>query len=234
MNWLLVLAPFVTGVAAAMGFAAAVRAVWRRRPERRKPSKRWAWRLASVGVGAVAMAGFVAIVGRLLPATHTVTRSARYAATPEAVWRLVSDFPTHHTWRPGLRAVRRLPDRNGHAVWNVVGDWGPCIPFPIEFCEIEPPVLQHKLMDLDLEVEAFSPPHLMRTRNLDDDIPFGGAWTWELSPEQGGCRVRITEDGFIKPGPYRYLSRTFGCTRTMEEYLKALGARLGERPLIES
>ena len=131
MKWLLLLAPFVVGLIAASGFVALVGRLLARPEARRRRVVRW------LRVGLVVAGGLVVIVGALLPRTHTATRSACYAAAPEKVWAIISDFETHHLWWPGLRAVRRLPDRNGHAVWNVVGSSQPGIPAEFEVFELE-------------------------------------------------------------------------------------------------
>lgn len=163
-------------------------------------------------VGIIAAVGFVAAVGAMLPRGHSATRSARYVATPEAVWAVITDFPSHPTWRPGLKSIERLPDRSGHPTWKETSGWGDVMP---------------------VEIEVFEPPRRMVGRIVDDGLPFGGTWTYEIVPEAGGCRVRVTEDGFVKSVIFRYISRTMGYTGTMEKYLEALGRRLGDETRTE-
>lgn len=162
--------------------------------------------VAPLVVGLVAALGFVILVGSFLPRDHVATRSARYAAAPQAVWDIVSDFPSHPSWR-GVKSMEQLPDRDGHAVWKEVGSWGDA---------------------MTVEVQTLDPPRRMVTRIADDSLPFGGTWTYELTPDGGGTRVRVTEDGFVKPAAFRYISRLTGHTGTMEKYLRALGRKLGE------
>lgn len=249
LKWLLILAPFVVGLVAAVGFGViAGRLSPGAGARHRRSVVQWLRIPAAFVVGLAAAVGFVVIVGAFLPRTHTATRSAHYAASPEKVWAIMSDFETHHSWRPGLRSVRHLPDRNGHAVWNLVGSSQPGIPCEMEVFEIEVSAIavwmhtpfritlldaEQAMKDLDFEVEVLERPHRMRIRVLDDDIPFGGTWTQDLSPEEGGCRVRITEEGFIEPAVLRYLARAYGHTVTMEEHLNALGQRLGRQTRIE-
>lgn len=173
---------------------------------------KWLLILAPFVVGIVAAVAFVVVVGALMPRKHSATRSARLAAAPDAVWAVLADFQSHPSWRPGLKSVTRLADRNGHPVWNEVGSWGDA---------------------MTVEIEVFDPPRRMVGRIIDDRLPFGGTWTYELSPLDGGTRVRITEDGFIKPAAFRYMARIFGMTATMEKYLRALSRKLGAEASVE-
>ncbi len=174
---------------------------------------KWLLILAPLAVGLLAAIAFVVIAGALMPRTHSATRSVRLAAAPEAVWAIITDFASHPAWRPGVRGMERLPDRDGCAVWSEKGGWGEA---------------------MTMVVETFEPPGRMVTRIADDGLPFGGAWTYEITPEDAGCRVRITEDGFIGPGAFRYVARTMGHAATIERYLRALGRKLGQPVRIES
>jgi MFS family permease len=239
--WLLIVAPCIVGFTAAAGFATIGRTLGRRR--------RLAWLRfpCALLVGLVMAAGFIVSVGALMPRTHVASRSAWYAATPEKTWAVIADFNSHLSWRPGLRSVQRLPDRDGQAVWSTFGGLGPGVPYDVEVFELEisaflvwlylPPGksladAEDAIKGLDLVVEVSHPPRRLRTRVLDDDIPFGGVWTWDLTAENGGCRVRITEEGFVDSAVLRYCARAAGLTSTMEQHLKALGQRLGEQTSI--
>ena len=70
----------------------------------------------------------------------------------------------------------------------------------------------------------------MVTRIVDKELPFGGSWTWEISPAaEGGSRVSITENGEIYNPFFRFMARyVFGYTGTMETYLRNLGKKLGQ------
>jgi hypothetical protein len=67
------------------------------------------------------------------------------------------------------------------------------------------------------------------SRIANDDLPFGGKWTYLLEPDGAGTKLSITEDGFVKPALFRFLSRfVFGHTSTLDGYLRALAERHGE------
>ena len=72
------------------------------------------------------------------------------------------------------------------------------------------------------------------TRIADDTLPFGGTWTFELAPEGTGTRLRITERGFVKPPPFRFIAKFFlGYTKTIEGYLGDLSQKTGASSPIE-
>lgn len=96
-----------------------------------------------------------------------------YDHPPAAVWRILTDPALHaRWWAPGdVRAVV------GHRFDLDMGAWGkqPC------------------------EVVAVEPERLLRyrfaTTSLDTMI------TWELFPEGGGTRLRLTHEGFDLDSP---------------------------------
>jgi hypothetical protein len=64
----------------------------------------------------------------------------------------------------------------------------------------------------------------MVTRIADKTLTFGGAWTYELSPQGGGTRLVITEHGEVYNPLFRFMSRfVFGHTATLDRYLADLG-----------
>ena len=69
------------------------------------------------------------------------------------------------------------------------------------------------------------------TRIVDDGLPFGGTWTYQLEPVEEGTRLTITEDGFVRDPFFRFMSRyVFGHEKTVEDYLDALRERLASPP----
>ncbi len=161
-------------------------------------------------IAGLVVAGLVVVVagtGALLPRTHLATSSVLYPQPPDTVWQVLTGFQEHPSWRSGLQGMQRLPDRNGHAVWREVRASGP----------------------LTYEVVEEDPPRRLVTRMADPDLPFGGSWTYVLTPEAGGTRVAITEDGEIKNPIFRFVARfIMGHHATLEEVLRDLGHRLGQ------
>jgi hypothetical protein len=76
---------------------------------------------------------------------------------------------------------------------------------------------------------ASDPPRLFRTRIADASLPFGGTWTWEIAPADGGCTCRITEDGEVYNPVFRFVSRfIMGYTKSIDDYLNAMGKKFNE------
>lgn len=164
------------------------------------------WTLIILGT-LVLLIAIVAIVGALLPRGHVATRTARIKAKPDAVWQVLTRVEELPSWRSDLTGVERLPDRGGLPIWREKGRNG----------------------TMTIATEEFSPPSRLRTRIADEGLPFGGSWTWELTPDGDGTKIRITENGEIYNPIFRFMARfVFGYAATMEQMLKSLGKRFGE------
>ena len=140
---------------------------------------------------------------------HKASRSIVLNSAPEQVWAVITDFPSHPTWRK-LKGIEHAPDINGHPVWREIDNRGQAM--PIEFLEMTAP---RKLVG----------------RIADPKLPFGGTWTWELTPEGTSTRIRITEDGEIYSPAFRYIARIIGYDMTINQYLKALAAKFNQSGL---
>jgi hypothetical protein len=83
--------------------------------------------------------------------------------------------------------------------------------------------------DVTFEVESQDPPRRQVTRIVDTGQPFGGTWTWEIEPRDGGTRLTLVEAGFIKPPLFRVMAKLFfKPTASIDSYLRALARALGE------
>ena len=151
----------------------------------------------------------IALIGWRLPKTHNVTREAQFHQPPEAIWKAVSDIDGMPRWRQGLKTVKHLPDKNGLPSWVETSASG-TIPF---------------------ETVVSEPPSKLIVRIADPKLPFGGTWTYEISPAVVGSSLRISEDGEIYNPFFRFLSRfVFGYSATMDAYLKSLARKFNEKP----
>ena len=142
-----------------------------------------------------------AIVGSLLPRNHRVAREQVLPVPPETVWNAITDVDAFPRWRHDVTRVRILPDRNGRRCWVEEGRSG----------------------KLTFVVEESDTPHRLVTRIADPDLPFGGAWTYDITPAGAGSRLTIREDGEIYNPIFRVVARfIIGYEGTLRSYLEAL------------
>jgi uncharacterized protein YndB with AHSA1/START domain len=170
------------------------------------------WALVALGA-VVGLALLLVLVGMLLPREHTARATIELAATPERVWAVVSDFAGAARWRPDLESVRLESPSDGR----------------LRFVE------SSREGEIPFEVVSQDPPRLQVVRVVDDGLPFGGTWTWELVPLGGGTGLTLTEDGFTRNPVYRALGLLFfRPSESIARYLGALAAELGEnaRPVV--
>ena len=164
------------------------------------------WILGVVGV-LVVIVLVVVVIGYLLPQSHTAAVAARYAARPEALWATLTDVQTFPQWRPGVKRVEVLPDENGQRGWreHASGD-----------------VITYRVIESD-------PPRRLVARIANENLPYGGTWTYDLTPADSGTHLTITERGDVYNPIFRFVSRfILGYTGTMEGVLRALGTKHGE------
>ena len=160
-----------------------------------------------LGLVVLILGGLVALmagIGASLPVQHTATRSASFKATPQQVWDVIAGPPT---WRPDVIRYEELPARDGHRVW-------------IEYGKAD--------SKMTYEVVESDPPQKLVTGIADPHLPFGGTWTYEITPAAGGSTLTITENGEVYSPIFRFISRyVTGYNATMDRYLQALENRLG-------
>jgi uncharacterized protein YndB with AHSA1/START domain len=161
------------------------------------------WMLV-IAVTIAAVVAFSALVGSRLPRSHRATRERTLGASPEAIWIAITDVEAFPSWRNDIKKAQRLPDRDGRPVWVEEGRSG----------------------RMTFAIERMEAPCLLVGRIADRDLPFGGTWTYELTPVAGGTRLRITEDGEIYNPLFRFMARfVFGYEGTIASYMAALEKR---------
>ena len=164
------------------------------------------WALIIIGALVVIVA-VVWAIGAAIPREHSASRIARYKQPPEKIWAAITDVESFPQWRKDMKGVKRLPDVNGKPAWVETLSTG----------------------EMPLQVEEWNPPQRLVMRIVDEKLPFGGTWTYEVVSVEGGATLRLTENGFVKPALFRFMSKyIFGYTATMEQYLKDLGKKFGE------
>jgi uncharacterized protein YndB with AHSA1/START domain len=169
---------------------------------------KWPLRLVFALIGVVAI---IAAFGALLPRDHVASRIGTYQVPPDKVWAAIADVDAMPSWRIGLKSVTRLPDANG-------------MPAHIE---------DTAAGKLKIETQAMEPPRKLVNRIGGDNLPFGGTWTFDVTPTADGSTVRITENGYVTNPIFRFVARfVMGYTSEMDKYLTGLALHFGEKPQI--
>ena len=154
--------------------------------------------LMAIGV-LVALLLCVVVVGWTLPKHHHVVVKRAYLATPSALFALISDVRGYPSWRRDLTKVDVLGEDGGRPRWRETTKSGG----PITYV-----------------AEESVPERKLVSRIADTNLPFGGAWTYELTPMGSGTALAITEDGDVYNPVFRFVSRfVMGHTATIERYL---------------
>jgi len=162
--------------------------------------------LILVCLAVAALLAIVALIGAILPRSHSASRRARYRQSPEILYEAVAGPPR---WRSDVKGSGTLPDGR----WWEQDSHGKKVTF---------------------ELVEDRPPFRRAVRIADRSLPFGGTWIIEISPHQEGAWLRITENGEIYNVIFRFVARFFlGYTTSIETYLRDLGRKFGEPVQIE-
>ena len=160
-----------------------------------------------VGFGLLSLLGMIAGVGYALPQGHIASRHIELHQAPSQVFALISG-PS--TWRKGVKKYEVLPDGGGRR-------W-------LEVDSYDNEVIYERIED--------NPPRRLVTR-IASKLPYGGTWTYELTPTATGTDLRITENGEVYNPIFRVLGRfVFGYSSTIEKYLNETAEHFGQTPII--
>jgi hypothetical protein len=164
-----------------------------------------------IGFGVVGLlVACMVVVGLLLPKRHVATRSAILQATPERIFALISGS---QEWRPEVKSCELIDGEAGRHFQRETSRGGETVLY---------------------EIEGSRPPLAIERRIATEHLPYGGKWSFTLEPENGGTRVRITEDGEVYNPIFRFVSRfVMGHTARLDTYLRALGKAVGQDAQIE-
>jgi len=146
-------------------------------------------------------------LGAATPRQHTASSAAEYHQSADSLFAVLADFEHAPRWRSDLTGTRRLPDLNGHAVWEQQAGNGV---WPIEILDV-------------------TPPSRLVSAVADSGQGFGGTWTFVVEPLRDGARVTVIEVGTIDNLMIRFLAhRFFDLHASQQTFLRDLGLRFGE------
>jgi len=163
--------------------------------------------LLYVVVFIVLVIGVTYLIGVVLPAKTTISRSIILQQAPEAIFAVLADVPRIAEWNRNTEKVEMMP--------------------PVEGKEATKQTFKGGMVMTIITAESAPPHHLVRQMG-DDGGPFVGSWSYEISPADGGARVVLTEVAEFKNPLFRVMTRIFGQTKYMDEHLEDLAKKFGE------
>lgn len=162
--------------------------------------------LLIVGVLALVVA-IVYMVGYFMPVKHEASvRRVFSQHKPEHLWRVLVTVEEFKLWRKDVKALEVQDSQH----WTEISSHNDRMEFGLEVLE---------------------PGKKLTTRIMNQDLPFGGAWIFELKPTaDGGTELLITEKGEVYNPLFRFMSRfVFGHDTTLKGYMKQLSAYLEQK-----
>ncbi|WP_061249940.1 LIC10604 family protein [Leptospira alstonii] len=148
-------------------------------------------------------------IGASLPVDHSSSLERIFPANQNTIYGLIRNVKEYPSWRSNVKNVEEIFSDSWKETYS------------------------------DGEATAFSfvqdqRDKFIESKIMDEDKPFGGSWTFELSSVAGGTKLKITENGKVYSPVFRFFSKfVFGHTATIKEYLDFMDKRIGENPEIE-
>ncbi|PJZ69254.1 hypothetical protein CH373_14515 [Leptospira perolatii] len=161
--------------------------------------------LTYVGI-AVGIVALIVLSGYLLPKDHVATVEKEYQTSPEKIYQTIRNFKDYASWRTGVASVEAHSD----TTWSEVNKDNEKIKFGIK---------------------SENYPKYCIVEILNEDLPFGGYWEFEISSKGGNASVlKLTENGFVTNPIYRLMSRfVFGHTATLVQYQEDLFRKINQQ-----
>jgi hypothetical protein len=151
------------------------------------------------------LAGAVVVIGVLLPKAHAASVRIHINQPAATVYDAIADVTTAPEWRTGLDSVRIISHE------------------PLKWQE------SSKFGAMTYIMDDMTRPTRMVARIADTGEGFGGSWTYQVTPDNTGSVVVITENGEVYNPLFRFMSKfVFGHYSTLETFATDLGKHFGE------
>lgn len=148
-------------------------------------------------------------IGLMLPESHTATLSRTYPAPSSEIYRMLTDVKQFPQWRSNVKEVEILADDDSGFEWR-------------EFYTDNDPIT-FRLADKGADSTRIV------SEIADENLPFGGTWTYRLEALDDSTRLTITEKGEVYNPIFRFVSRfVMGYEGTINQYLADVEHGLGD------
>ena len=155
------------------------------------------WVLISVGIIALLIV-VVLIIGKLLPKKHTATVEQKFTVEKSLLWNRIRNFDKHAEWRTSVSKTEVLNPTK----WKEFNKRGEKITF---------------------EIIEEVPSERLVSKIVDDDLPFGGEWVFEITESGTQTVLKITENGEVYNPIFRFIGYFFmDESATMKQYMSDL------------
>ncbi|MFI5197040.1 MAG: hypothetical protein ACHQJD_00320 [Thermoanaerobaculia bacterium] len=163
--------------------------------------------LALAGV-LVATLVLVTMAGSWMEPRHVVSRTRRFAASPERVWTALLSIRQLPFDRSDLREMERAPDKDR-----------------------VPPSIEVLGSPVSIYAPIEHPPAELLVKTTEEGLAYSGSWRFQLSQENDYTRVAVTEDAEIHSRPLRFVvGQVLGEDVLIESVFRALTRKLSEAP----
>jgi hypothetical protein len=150
----------------------------------------------------ILVAGFIYLMGALMPIKHQSVVESQLPTTPEILWKALTTHAEYKSWRRGIKELKAVDDYH----WSELNAHGDTVNYRADWVE-----QNRKLL----------------TVILNKDLPYGGQWEFEITKTDAGSHLRITENGEVYNPLFRFMSKyVFGHDATLKAYITDLQARL--------
>lgn len=154
------------------------------------------------------LAGLAWFYGSRQPREHRASSTITLVAPADTVWAVIRNIGESDEWWDDVRSVRRLLDK------------------PRESWEQDMGMVGKVRISVTSEVWG---ERLVTTILNDEQQDWGGRWTYTITRGAAGTEVTVTEDGWVEKPLFRVVAKLMGGPhRTMDSYLRSLGAHFGE------
>ncbi|MCW5826711.1 MAG: SRPBCC family protein [Gemmatimonadaceae bacterium] len=157
---------------------------------------------------AVIVLGGAYLYGRGLPRDHIVSSNVLLVAPADSVYKVIRNIEATPSWWSDVKAVSRIQGAPREA-W--VEDLGAAGKIEIE--------VTRAVQNVSMVVTILNA----------EEQGWGGVWYYEVRNTPAGTEVTITEEGFVDSPVFRTLMKLRGKHRTVDSYLRSLGAHFGEQ-----
>jgi hypothetical protein len=144
------------------------------------------------------------LIGYFMPVQHVSSHTVLLNAAPEQVWNILQDHRQYATWRSDVKKVEVKDSLH----WTETTTNG----------------------TLSFESEIAKPNALFHSKIVNQNLPFGGSWTYELVPDNGSTRLTITEHGEVYNPIFRFMSKyVFGHEATLKKFGQDLSKKINSK-----